>query len=77
MSALIDIWTAESAKLRAKVVSSGGAISSGAESKNDAGAEESTSFRLPNLSAILRFKNGPKVLYSETAMSMILEYASP
>ncbi|KAF9608888.1 hypothetical protein IFM89_011926 [Coptis chinensis] len=74
MSALVDIWTSESAKLREKSQSMSPSVSSSpasAESKS-----KSSKSSPPILARLLQFKSGPKVAYSEATISIIMDCIS-
>ncbi|PIA52422.1 hypothetical protein AQUCO_01000353v1 [Aquilegia coerulea] len=71
MSALIDIWTSELAKMREK-----GETLFPSGSKNPAtGAEVKSKSSI--FARLFEFKAGSEVVYSEATISMILECISP
>ncbi|CAK9150836.1 unnamed protein product [Ilex paraguariensis] len=80
MSALVDIWTSEQAKLRNKgqaTVSSGSAPTSPGASQVNHEEEERNSLGLlsPIFAKLVRFKL-PPTMYSEASVSLLVEWFS-
>ncbi|KAF5178168.1 hypothetical protein FRX31_032239 [Thalictrum thalictroides] len=77
MSALIDIWTTELAKLREKKGET--LLPSGSNSNNPAAAAAGMELKSKSsiLGRLLPCKSGSELVYSEDTISIILECISP